>query len=349
MDFIAKHFGKPKSEVTYADIENYFATEKHESDTLEFKSISSHGFEKQLKGLAETICAFLNSSGGLIILGAPKENKTSNDRQNKFIGELTPIAASIEKDRFINSVTDRLSPMPSGILLNEYSGPKGYVYLIEVYQSEYSPHQIEGAYYMRLDGQVRPAPHHYVEALMKKVKFPDLEGYLILNNLKYEEEFVFIVSFDILILNWSFYMNEEDLHYRLHCGKASIETEKGWRGHLIVDHAKGLLPYGENLSAKHKLKISRPTKGNKELIRVQLIFGGRHSPLRVSIYEFEVEFVSGEEIKLEVILEQTSIWAKDFLGEKGIDRTKAKKSFENENRYAVYNGRFTDNKRKRRH
>lgn len=345
MDIILKHFGKPKHELKLSDIEKYFITEKYETDTLEFKSISSHAFEKQLIKLREEICAFLNSGGGLIILGAPQGITDPNSHKKKFIGDLTTLTSPIEKDRFINMVTDKISPMPNGVILNEYYNSKGFIYLIEVHHSEYAPHQLNGTYYMRLDGQIKPAPHHYVEALIKKVKFPDLEGYLMLKNLQYESDFVFTFSLEVLILNWSFYLNEEDLHYRIHCSKVSIEGEKGFRGYLIVDNAKKLLPYGENLSAKHKVKISRPLRDDKELIGIQLVFGGKLSPLRVSTYEFSAMFVSAKEIELKVITEQTSIWAKDFLDEKGVDREKAKKSFVNVNRHAVYNGKYTSNKK----
>ena len=42
-------------------------------------------------------------------------------------------------------------------------------------KSDYAPHQFNGKYYMRIDGHTITTPHHYVEALMRKLPIQDLK------------------------------------------------------------------------------------------------------------------------------------------------------------------------------
>ncbi|MBL0145403.1 MAG: putative DNA binding domain-containing protein [Chitinophagaceae bacterium] len=76
MDYCTSHFGKRLNDLTIQDIESYFQQERIETDQLEFKSISQHGnLNDKILGIQRSICAFLNSSGGLLIWGAPEGKK----------------------------------------------------------------------------------------------------------------------------------------------------------------------------------------------------------------------------------------------------------------------------------
>lgn len=72
MSYSQSYFGKELSDLTFADIENYFVDEKEESDKIELKSYHNHNSsEKDHKdkenGVLKTICGLLNSEGGQIV------------------------------------------------------------------------------------------------------------------------------------------------------------------------------------------------------------------------------------------------------------------------------------------
>jgi len=179
-------FRKPLNEVTEEDLKEYFKEKQTESDKLEFKSYIDYPDKNSTKSerdkikiskIINTICAFLNSDGGLLIWGAPKEP------EKKSAGELTPVDLELKKDSIISKITDTISPTPNSIRFHSIScATGGYIYLFEVEKSEFSPHQNAGTYYMRIDGATHPAPHHFVEALMKKITYPKLSGKITLDN-----------------------------------------------------------------------------------------------------------------------------------------------------------------------
>jgi hypothetical protein len=108
------HFGKLLVDITLDDLKHFFSTEREESNTLEYKSYFEKGQNNHnLKeaGVLKSICAFLNSSGGLFIWGAPI-GRTPEGRQSKvFTGPLYPVPKLIEKDTFISRVASTIIPL----------------------------------------------------------------------------------------------------------------------------------------------------------------------------------------------------------------------------------------------
>lgn len=91
MDYCTAHFGKKLEDLTFHDIENFFSVERVETDQLEFKSINlKGGLDEKFPGIQKTVGAFLNSSGGLLIWGAPDGKLTSGKKEKAFVGSLTP-------------------------------------------------------------------------------------------------------------------------------------------------------------------------------------------------------------------------------------------------------------------
>lgn len=178
--------------LTYEGIEDYFLEPKEETDRLEFKSgiDSSSGkpkpgqknkFSKHARDTIITeVNALLNSSGGLLIAGAPSQKVAGNSRA--FEGSLEPFDEKKEEDDLLNILTDSMSPMPEGIrvrtLANEADDK--FIYLVEVQDSLNKPYQFrrKGSYHIRVDTKTVPAPHHYIEALMKQIRYPKLFGTL---------------------------------------------------------------------------------------------------------------------------------------------------------------------------
>lgn len=161
----------------------------------------------------KTICAFLNSDGGLLIWSAPKEVEIEGI---KYAQEAqTPVTYEVEKDAIISRTADELSPTPLRIKFHAIElAPGEFCYLFEVVKSDFAPHQFKGTYYMRMDGSTRTAPHHYVEALIKKVSYPKLECYATFGIL-HDFETVTAMPLQITVHNMSKVENDSNIYYRI--------------------------------------------------------------------------------------------------------------------------------------
>ena len=166
MNFSQTYLGKSLEELTYKDIEEFFIEEQVETETLEFKSgelfKTINEFKDSLnKNINRSITAFLNSSGGLLIWGAPREYKKDGTNIKYCKGELYPINISRDKDSLISEITRAISHMPIGIKVKILSSEDGksHIYIFEVKESQSKPHQSNHRYFIRLDGQTQDAPH----------------------------------------------------------------------------------------------------------------------------------------------------------------------------------------------
>src|SRR6187399_975460 len=114
MSYIQQYFGKAPQDLTYQDVTDFFSIEREESDKIEFKSYHAPGENDKEKenGIIRTVCAFLNSSGGLLIWGAPVGQNVAGKTEKVFVGALSPVTRLVEKDYFINRITDSTTPAP---------------------------------------------------------------------------------------------------------------------------------------------------------------------------------------------------------------------------------------------
>lgn len=185
--YAEQHFGKPLTDITPTDLTHFFATEHEESDTVEFKSYYEKGqnnHKHKEDAVLKTICGFLNSSGGLLVWGAP-EGHTPTGRQTKvFTGALSPVAKLIEKDTFISRVANAIVPLSNLVKMQRVEINTGeYVYVFDVEQSVHKPHQFDNRYWVRLDGQTNVAPHYLIDALFKQIRYANLGGYVRLGDM----------------------------------------------------------------------------------------------------------------------------------------------------------------------
>jgi hypothetical protein len=294
MSYARSFFGKEIYEITYTDVENFFLEEKEESDKIEFKSyytvFESH-FNQKESGVIRAICGMLNSEGGLIIWGAPRGQSVNGKKEKIYKGELSPLDALIEKDSFISRVTNLITPSPKGIIFQRLEKDNKYIYLIEVVQSQYSPHQYNNTYYMRIDGQTRPAPHHYIEALFQKISYPNLEGKLILDAVSGQLDLLYIsLRIKIDISNKSMFQNEHDIYVKLISENIIIESSdfnipvrqaKDKTGsELEINNARSTLYHLAPLRNYFNVNLLKETKKGS----LVLIFGGKTSPLKMCKY-----------------------------------------------------------------
>ncbi len=284
--------GRRIEEIDILFLIEFFREERLESDVLELKSfydqnedVAKDKFNDKQSDVLKTICGFLNSSGGVVIWGAPVGRKEGKNKV--FLGGLSPVDRRIEKDSFINRLSDRTVPLPSDIrfLMIEVENGK-FIYVIEVLPSITKPHQYDNRYYMRLDGQTRIAPHHYIEALFKQVKFPILEGYIAINSYEVrQEERVCAMTVSVYIFNFSPFLNEENAWYKF-ITNTDILIRSDNAKNPIKEGSVPLLHYGTPLYAAFDLKFTeRDLNFFKQKVIFFLAFGGKNSPQKISHYE----------------------------------------------------------------
>lgn len=292
MDTCTLIFGKPLEELDYQVITNYFNTERFENDQLEFKSIPGTINHDSYSGIIRTLTAFLNSKGGVLVWGAPAGATIAGKKEKVFQGQLTPTNQSLIKDQLISKCVDSIVPLPVGIrakILTNDAG--GNVCVFEVNESSYSPHQTGGVYVMRIDGQTKPAPHHYVEALFRKITYPNIEAFIkftTLQLLHHESE----LKFEIYFFNFSPLQNVELLSFRILCDlgvfvEALGDDPKCYRMDMheyTRTPFRDIVHYGEFITDTASIKISNQLLHQNADITFILSFGAKNCPAKKSEY-----------------------------------------------------------------
>lgn len=310
MNYSQIYFGTDRENLTWQIVEDFFKTEKTENDTLEFKSFSSASkLDSLYDGLCKSLAAFLNSEGGILIWGAPVGTKITGKKEKIFSGALAPISEILEKDTVIRIASSRISPMPSKINLKIIEKGSVCICIFEIQKSRWA-HQIGGTYYMRIDGQSVPAPHHYVEALMRQIHYPELSGHI--KPGRYQNVGGnYVLSFGVVIFNFSPLQNEKKVSYRImtSCGRF-----KGWDVQQIAhnyDHSGKVyynreiievLHYGMPATETLSIIISGSdlAKTNSKL-ELFLQFGGEASPLQESRYVFNLRPLQTSETAIDLV------------------------------------------------
>jgi hypothetical protein len=309
MSYARLFFGKEINEITYGDVENFFTDEKEESDKIEFKSYYSvyeNHFSQKESGIIRAVCGMLNSEGGLIIWGAPKGQSVAGKKEKIYKGELSPLDALIEKDAFISRVTNLVTPSAKGIIFQRLEKNSRYVYLIEVQQSQYAPHQYNNTYYMRIDGQTRPAPHHYIEALFQRISYPNLEGKLLLDSVSSQLDLLYqTLRIKIDISNRSMFQNEHDIYIKLLSERVLIEsndfnafvrqTRDKTGSEMEIYNVRSTLYHLAPLRNYFTVSFDKDIKKGSLI----LIFGGKTSPLKMCKYNLRISSAANKPAVLE--------------------------------------------------
>jgi hypothetical protein len=337
MNYSENYFGKYLNDLEYKDLENFFIEEKDETNNIEFKSYSAaHGnFNKNIDGVIRGICAFLNSDGGVLIWGAPEGIKVEGRKEKVFKGELSPVPELREKDWLINKISDTISPLPIGINVKSLEKEGNYIYVFEVQQSTYSPHQFRNIYYARLDGQTKPAPHYLIEALYKKITYPHIEGYIKPDKI-FNDGNNYFLDITIFIFNFSELQNEENVSFRLMCPqgiftKSQVPQHQNmylYDGHqLIHKDLIDVLHFGAPNMHTERIMFNPHKLVNDFENKVQLLlsFGGRFSPLKTSDYKFDfskIDWNKQDDPNYLISEMKENILSSDFQKEIGSTREK---------------------------
>lgn len=184
--YIESFFNKKRHEISIVDIESFFSEPQEETSVLEFKS---GGVE--IIDIYKEITAFLNTEGGLLIIGAPRESEKQIGKNKIKIcqGELT-YSNFKNKDWIYQKICSNIVPTPTNLKIEEFLTENGNVFLIEVPQSENPPHQssADGKYYIRLERDAKPAPHGIIKALFDKRRVPKLVAELEYKSLEFAKD-----------------------------------------------------------------------------------------------------------------------------------------------------------------
>lgn len=337
MDYSTAHFGKPLNDLTYYDIQRFFGEERIESDQIEFKSINVvRQLNEKFVGIQKSVCAFLNSSGGLIIWGSPQGQKISGRKDKIYKGPLTHFPEVIDKDYVVSKISDSIIPLPNNVRTQILSENGNTIVVMEIDSSEYSPHQTSNTYFMRIDGQTKPAPHHYIEALFKRIRYPNIEVFI---KIKKAEVFKakYKVNFDFIFFNWSPLQNEERLSFRI-VAEGGIFSRSEFiqyhhlyrlEGHeYFIDNAKDIFYFGEPVVQSEVLLFDTHEVGlNDRKAKILIYFAGRFSPRKSSEYTFDFSRIHESDPNQIIINRNENKLTKDIQDEKGIDKTKVIQGF----------------------
>lgn len=171
-NYIFNIFNKSKEEITLEDIKSYFSTPQEETSVIEFKSGNV-----EIIDIYKEITAFLNTEGGLLIIGSPRERREKLNKNEITIceGDLT-YSNFRNKDWIYQKIASNITPIPTDLKIVEFITKEGGVFLIDVPQSSIPPHQssADGKYYIRLEREAKPAPHGIIQALFDKRRKPKL-------------------------------------------------------------------------------------------------------------------------------------------------------------------------------
>lgn len=185
-NYIEKIFGKSRNDLKLDDIKEYFSTPQEESSVIEFKS-----GEVEINDVFKEIAAFLNTEGGLLIIGAPRETKKEIGKNVIKICEGNLTYSNFKgKDWLYQKIASNIVPTPTELKIEEFLTENGNVFIIDIPQSMNPPHQCssDGKYYLRLERDAKPAPHGIVQALFNKRRVPSLDVDIQIKEIEYDTD-----------------------------------------------------------------------------------------------------------------------------------------------------------------
>lgn len=304
--------GKDLNDLTYEYIESFFKEEREETENLEFKSGKGE-FNKTLENnIIRTIAAFLNSSGGILIWGAPIEKKIEGETRKACFGDLTPLKESKDKDQLINKITGNISYMPTGVNLVKLENDNEYIYIFEVKESNSKPHQYNGIYYVRLDGQSKPAPHYLVDALFKQIKFPDLEAHIRWVSFDTTYPNLTTIKLKVLFFNLSPYVPAKNVEF-YGIVQPGIFIEKNNYFFTSQNHPR--IGYGVPPSTGLTIQVTKDQLEEKGFkIDFGLLFSADNLPLKSSKYVIDFnKYYNSDDLEVHQFVEE--IYSCEFVHE----------------------------------
>src|SRR2546425_9963710 len=176
MSFAARFLGPPgPAGFSTPSLEEFVKQGIEENLNLDYKDIRASDNPDKL---AQTVCAFANSEGGLLVLGVVEQRDT--DEKGNVVkvrpGKVTWAPKSVTKEAVESRLIVRIHRWIQGLRIYPVRNQKDEaIFLIDVPQSPSPPHQAsDQRYYLRYNFQNLPMDHHQVEALFYRRMRPNL-------------------------------------------------------------------------------------------------------------------------------------------------------------------------------
>ena len=329
-DYSSVLFGFPLEKLTYECIETFFGGNHSETTYSEYKSYHKNDEKNVMIGVKKAICGFLNSEGGILVLGAPKEVSEKGNKNKKYERFLCPFYEKPNKDSLSRSVNDSISPSPSGINIKvlQKEDEENYIIVFEVQKSVFPPHQFSSTYWMRYEGETKAAPHFLIEALFKRISFPNIEGCVKIIEFKYRESYVpflsphYLLTVDVYIDNWSIYEHEEDLTYRLLITPGKLINQNNEIGLANVPTKIPLLHFGMPHKSTFSFILDAKELYDEHAYKgtLVLILTGKKSPAKSCIYDLNLDTTNNNSLDEILVIKHLNKFLYEQQDELGTDR-----------------------------
>ncbi len=296
IDYCKQFFGKSIQELSFEDIEEYFQAERVESTNIEFKS--GQDSEKACNStlvdkIIKSICGFLNSEGGVLIWGTPREEKASNSKYKIAKGELKPNDHQYEKDSLVRQITTSISYLPVGIKVAVLSKENKHVYIFEVQESKNKPHQYKHEYLIRIDGHTQAAPHFLIDSMFKQINHADTEIGLHLYDFHRQQGYL-TLYFKMVVFNFSRYMPARNVNVNLYSNAGEFNST----GNRDINiNTIDSISFGSFPSSKYSLMIKENVLERFDnIIELNITSSGHNCLSKVSVYKINVDkILNGED------------------------------------------------------
>jgi hypothetical protein len=163
MGTIEDIFAKPGNKIQLGDIQQLIDNKKEETRNLEYKAPQ---FVEKPVALSEWVSAFLNSDGGLIILGVCESDPT---KKNNINPKIYPTQIDFVDNRYTKESIEQIifsninctsKPNIKIYPIRDSSDSSKAVYLIDIPQGDNPPYQAQNKkYYRKLNATKYELPH----------------------------------------------------------------------------------------------------------------------------------------------------------------------------------------------
>lgn len=207
MEIFESIFNKKVSELTQNDILG-----RKENEMLEFKGGDN------LVQIAETACAFANTTGGVILLGVQEGINEAKNTAKEINGY-----KEFDPKRIQQSLSSSIGKPIQGVSFDEKAIDGKKIGVIEIPMSYNAPHSLSGKFFIRIGEEDKPAPVGLVESMFnRRPKHANLE--LIFNSKSGDE-----------ILNLNI-----DSRIKIYCKNTGKYSPSNLMVHLSCDVSQGV-------------------------------------------------------------------------------------------------------------
>ena len=172
MGLIDYYFGRDgvQAIIAFTDVDAFIKKQIPEGILLEYKEPTEE-LASDINNLVETIGAFLNTNGGLLIYGISvkrlKVNKESkkNVMEKQYPDQIVPCKLAITKERLQQLLFQNIEPWNSNIKIVdvfESSERKQNIFLVDVPPSSHAPHMANNRFQFRTEAGNMPMTYRQV-------------------------------------------------------------------------------------------------------------------------------------------------------------------------------------------